>query len=111
MNKSFLTLLMAAMTTVVSAQQTFTVSVKNPLKQQRTDAPVVISLAGYGDVRSALVTKADGREIPCQLDDLDQDEQFDELCFLANLTAKESHAPILPASMPRWCSRTPVTKS
>ncbi|MBR3066265.1 MAG: DUF4861 domain-containing protein, partial [Prevotella sp.] len=28
-------------------------------------------------------------EIPCQLDDLDQDEQFDELCFLVNMAPKE----------------------
>jgi hypothetical protein len=43
----------------------------------------------YGqDFRSALVT-CTGQEIPCQLDDLDQDEVFDELCFLADLDKKE----------------------
>ena len=70
-------------------QQTFTVSVSNPLATVRTDQPIVISLAPYGDIRSALVT-TNGQEIPCQLDDLDQDETFDELCFLADLEGKET---------------------
>ena len=70
------------------AQQTFTVSVSNPSKSVRNDEPVVINLASYGDIRSALVT-VDGQEIPCQLDDLNQDETFDELCFLANLKSLE----------------------
>ena len=71
-----------------AAQQTLTVSVSNPSKSVRNDEPVVINLAAYGDIRSALVT-VDGQEIPCQLDDLNQDETFDELCFLANLQGKE----------------------
>ena len=70
------------------AQQTFTVSVSNPSKSVRSDEPVVINLTPYGDIRSALVT-VDGREIPCQLDDLNQDETFDELCFLVNLQGNE----------------------
>ncbi len=70
------------------AQQTFTVSVSNPSKSVRSDEPVVIPLAPYGDIRSALVT-VDGQEIPCQLDDLNQDESFDELCFLADLQSNE----------------------
>jgi len=72
----------------VGAQVTVTVNVSNPLNQARGDEPVVLPLHDYGDVRSALVT-ADGQEIACQLDDLDQDEQYDELCFLATLGAME----------------------
>lgn len=70
------------------AQQTFTVSVSNSSKSVRNDEPVVINIAPYGDIRSALVT-VDGQEIPCQLDDLNQDETFDELCFLVNLHGNE----------------------
>jgi hypothetical protein len=55
---------------------------------ERNDQPVVIDLKPYGEVRSAVVT-ADGKEIPCQLDDLNQDEVFDELCFLVDLGKKE----------------------
>ena len=71
-----------------SAQTTISVNVENPMKSARTDQPVVISLSDYGQVRSALVTY-NGQEIPCQLDDINLDEQFDELCFLSDLNAKE----------------------
>ena len=71
------------------AQKTIEVSVSNPSSQARKDQPVILHLDHYGqDFRSALVTCA-GQEIPCQLDDLDQDEVFDELCFLADLDKKE----------------------
>ena len=72
-----------------AAQQTLTVSVSNPSATVRNDQPVVISLKSFGDVRAALVTTS-GQEIPCQLDDLDQDETFDELCFLTDLDGKET---------------------
>ena len=70
------------------AQQTILVTVENPTSVLRTDQPVVIPLANDGQVQSALV-KAGDEEIPCQLDDLDQNDCFDELCFLADLKAKE----------------------
>ncbi|MBR1546456.1 MAG: DUF4861 domain-containing protein [Prevotella sp.] len=73
---------------VTSAQRTLTVSVSNTTNMVRNDQPVVIQLAPYGDIRSAVVT-LDGQEIPCQLDDLNQDETFEELCFLADLGKKE----------------------
>ncbi len=80
--------LLSAMATVASASKTITVSVSNPSSVSRSDVPVVIQLAPYGTVSSALVT-LNGREVPCQLDDLDQNDTFDELCFLANLGKKE----------------------
>ena len=73
----------------MTAQQTVSVEVTNPLATDRQDEPVVLSLKGYGDVRSALVTTAEGREVACQLDDLDQDDTWDELCFLADLKGRE----------------------
>ena len=80
--------LLSAMATVASASKTITVSVSNPSSVSRSDVPVVIQLAPYGTVSSALVT-LNGREVPCQLDDLDQNDTFDELCFLTNLGKKE----------------------
>ncbi len=74
----------------VNAQTIFNVTVNNALNISRNDEPVVIQLDKYGDVKSALVKDDQGKEIPCQLDDINQDEQMDELCFLADLTAKES---------------------
>lgn len=88
MRKLISYLLVSISCLTVSATHTITVSVSNPFNSVRTDQPVVISLQPYGDVRSALVT-LDGQEIPCQLDDLDQDESFDELCFLVDLDKKE----------------------
>ena len=79
---------LAALHATVFANRTFMVGVSNPSHFARTDVPVVIPLTNYGDVRSALVT-VNGQEIPCQLDDLNQDEIFDELCFLADLGKKE----------------------
>ena len=88
MKRTILWGLLATICATAVGQETINVSVSNPMKQERTDQPVVISLHDYGDVRSALVT-CEGKEIACQLDDLDQDEQFDELCFLADLDKKE----------------------
>ena len=79
---------LAAIHATVIANRTLMVGVSNPSHFARTDVPVVIPLTNYGDVRSALVT-VNGQEIPCQLDDLNQDEIFDELCFLADLGKKE----------------------
>ena len=69
------------------ASETLTVTVQNPVNAARNDVPVVLPLSGYGIVRSAVVT-LNGQEIPCQLDDLNQDETFDELCFLADFDQK-----------------------
>jgi hypothetical protein len=88
MNKNIITALAALVTSAAFAQQNISISVTNPLAADRTDQPVVISLANYGEVRRAIVT-CDGAEIPCQLDDLDQDEVYDELCFLADLKGKQ----------------------
>ena len=84
-----LTLMLLALTTASYSQQTLSVSVSNPSTSVRSDEPITIPLTGYGDIQSALVT-VDGQEIPCQLDDLDQNDTFDELCFLTDLKGKET---------------------
>ena len=87
------TLSMAFIATLFSAataQTTVTFKVSNPSKAPRTDVPVIIPLeAGWGPVATAIVTEGQ-KEIPYQLDDLDQDGTFDELCFLADLKSKEN---------------------
>ena len=73
-----------------SAQKTFDVTVTNDYPKAKSSAPVVLRLDKYGfDVKSALV-KTDGREIPCQLDDIDQDGRFDELCFITDVAGNVS---------------------
>jgi len=88
MKKTIVSAFFAVLAMTAYSQQTISVSVTNPAKADRTDQPVVVPLKDYGDVRSALVT-TDGQEIACQLDDLDLDDTFDELCFLVDLKGKE----------------------
>ena len=88
MKKLFLTAAAALLQMVVMAQQTVNIEVSNPMKTDRQDQPVVLNLKDYGDVRSALVTCGD-EEVACQLDDLDQDDIMDELCFLSDLKGRE----------------------
>ena len=88
MKRTFL-LMLAACALNANAEQKLTVTVENPLKIERQDAPVVVKLSPTGElVRSALVT-IDGKEIPCQLDDLNGDKIFDELCFTTDLGKRE----------------------
>lgn len=75
-----------AILTNAMAQTTFSVTVTNPTKSERQNAPVVCPVDGL--TRSALVTYK-GQEIPCQLDDINGDGLFDELCFLTNIGKKE----------------------
>lgn len=88
MKKYFLMAFIAINATAATAQHTISLEVTNPSVTNRTDQPVVISLSDYGEISRAIVT-SDGQEIPCQLDDLNQDEVFDELCFLSDLKGKE----------------------
>ena len=88
MNKNIFLLLLACCPLTVFASRTITVSVTNPKDIARADVPIIISLTPYGTVCSALVTQ-NGQEIPCQLDDLDKNDTFDELCFLVDLDKKK----------------------
>ena len=63
MNRIIITALAGLLSSAAFAQQNITVSGTNPLATDRTDQPVVISLADYGEVRRAIVT-CDGTEIP-----------------------------------------------
>ena len=88
MKKHLLTIsaVLAAVVAAQAADKTLTVTVTNPSKTERRAVPVVIEVDD--DVRSALVN-LDGKEIPCQLDDLDDDGEFDELAFVTDMAKKE----------------------
>ena len=79
-------LLLQALVMTATGQTTFTMSVKNKSSVVLTSQPVTIRLAEKTDMKvtSALVTM-DGKEIPCQLDDLNGDRVMDELFFLTDL--------------------------
>ena len=67
--------LVSLMVLSAQAQANFQVSVSNPSKVARTDAPVVVDLSklgAIGDIQRAVVT-VDGKEIPSQLDDTNRD--------------------------------------
>lgn len=67
----------------ISAQQVINLTLSS--KVTHPNAPIVMKLADYGVVKSALVT-IDGVEVPCQLDDLNKDGRMDELSFVADVT-------------------------
>lgn len=76
------------------AQETIQLQLTNPMKVDRADAPIVVNLAEYGEINSAVVT-VDGIEQPCQLDDLDQDGRFDELAFVTDFSKKQKKNAII----------------
>lgn len=77
-------LLLSVATLYGMAQNSFNITVNNSLKVFRSDVPVVINLKQYGNVKSAIVT-CNGNEIAYQLDDLDSDGTYDELCFVTDI--------------------------
>ena len=80
--------ILAAVLSAAAAQKTISVNVENTTGTARKATPVVVRLADCGiSVKSALVT-LNGKEIPSQLDDLDGDGTFDELCFITDIDKK-----------------------
>ena len=81
--------MITALLTVVfatAAEKTINVSVTNTYSKERKAVPVVVALDGT--TTSALVT-CNGVEVPCQLDDLDDDGLYDELSFVTDMKKKE----------------------
>lgn len=70
-----------------ASEKNFIVNVSNSKSKTVSDYPVVIGLQDTGfEVKSAVVM-LNGKEVPCQLDDMDGDLSYDELVFLADLAA------------------------
>lgn len=85
MRKTATLLVLAAMPVALMAQKSFELSLKNESTIPAKDYPVSINLKAHPmEVRSAMVTD-NGKEIPCQLDDLDGDGTYDELFLLTDL--------------------------
>lgn len=72
--------------TNISAQ-TLTVTLSNPNKVALADAPICIAVPEGADYKSAKVM-IDGKEIPCQMDDLDEDGRKEELAFVVDIARK-----------------------
>ncbi len=89
MNKTLIfSLLLTGCAQAAFSQNTMHIEVNNQSSMRLEAHPIVVSLQAYQNTRSALVTIND-KEVPCQLDDLNQDGRYDELCFLTNLAEKE----------------------
>ena len=105
MKKALSTFALVMMVSLCGAQTKFTIKVTNPLKLERSNQPVVIDLKKYGVVRSAQVLFNDDKvPVAYQLDDLDQDGIYDELCFLTDIAARETkkfEIQLLPTGKPR----------
>src|SRR5574344_832005 len=84
----FLSLLAGFTSVNCSAQQTVAITVQNPSKVARTDEPVTYKL-NETDMITRAVVRCNGKEIPSQLDDLNENAYNDELFFLADLDKKE----------------------
>lgn len=90
MRKLTLTLALLSALTVGAKTKTQTLEITNPIETKRVDAPVNVLLNHVPfTVRQAVVT-IDGKEIPCQLDDLTGDGTADALCFLVDINGKET---------------------
>lgn len=89
MKRNLLLAMASCLCLSAAAQQTIQVTVTNPTKEVRNDQPVTISLKKYGEDIKRVVVTSDGKEIPSQIDDLDEDAYNDEVFFLADLDKKE----------------------
>lgn len=98
-SKVYLLLLLVSMNAV--AQTKIVVNVSNQSDNPRTDHPIIIPLQKYGEISSALVEEyansdsSATKEVACQLDDLNQDDINDELCFLSDLQAHQQKKYII----------------
>lgn len=87
MTKTYLTCLLAAIVSLTAAaKSTQVVSIENPSNSPRKAVPVVVKV---DPSTTAVRVLCDGNEIPCQLDDLNDDGIFDEVCFVADLDKKQ----------------------
>lgn len=96
MKTTLLALILAALTLPVSAR-TITLRLTNTLNIARHDVPVAFDLDDYDDTRTALVT-VNGTEVPCQLDDFDDDGEYDELAFVCDLDANATATAVITLS-------------
>ena len=73
------------------SQKDITITVTNNSKTSKLNEPIVLNLKDYNtDIVRSVTVKCEGKEIPCQLDDINQDGIMDELCFITDIEKKSS---------------------
>ena len=83
---------LAILTGCNSPQSLKEFTVENPLDINREDEALVLTRAQLNPTDKLLkpvITNGQGEYIPCQLDDLDGDGEWDELAFVYNINEKE----------------------
>ena len=96
MKKAIFLLALLPWVSMVSAQvKTVSVTVTNDWDADKANEPVTVRLSevkklGF-EVKGARVMR-EGREVPCQLDDMNGDLQADEVFFLTDIRAGETQA-------------------
>ena len=84
---------MSAGTTAVAQVKTLQVTVTNDWKEDKVDEPVAVKLPDVKNVGFEVVSatvKCKGKDVPCQLDDMDGDMRPDEVFFLADIKGKDT---------------------
>ncbi|OYP62705.1 DUF4861 domain-containing protein [Prevotella sp. P2-180] len=86
--KRIATTLMATATTLAIFAQAKQVTVTNNSDFNREAEPIVISINEKADYKSAVVS-SDGNTLPYQLEDIDDNGHYDQICFITSLKKKE----------------------
>lgn len=88
MKRLFITSAFVAVGIATMAKDIKEVTVANNSRFARTAQPVTVNIDESDNIKSATVTE-DGKEIPCQLDDIDGNGINDQLFFLTSLDKKQ----------------------
>ena len=90
MNKKILTGVITLLLSIPGfSQKDITITVTNNSKTSKLNEPIVLNLKDYNtDIVRSVTVKCEGKEIPCQLDDINQDGIMDELCFITDIEKK-----------------------
>lgn len=106
---------LAILTGCNSPQSLKEFTVKNPLDINREDEALVLTRAQLNPTDKLLkpvITNGQGEYIPCQLDDLDEDGEWDELAFVYTFSPSEKTRLkvewLTPEKYPVFTSRTNV---
>ncbi|MGN1375987.1 MAG: DUF4861 domain-containing protein [Prevotella sp.] len=70
-------------------QKTYNITVANNMQCSRSAEPVVINLHDLSIKANSAIVTFNGSEVPCQLDDINDDGIYDELCFITDMEKKE----------------------
>ena len=115
---TFLILIIAYLATSCNSKQEIVLQVTNPLDQQRNDASIVLTrgeITDWIEIPSGKVpvlTLENGIHIPCQLDDINGDGEWDELFAIVDLKPSDQKNILLtmisPEEYPAFNVRTNV---